>query len=146
MDVTDRHLACTLPADGEPGCGCAPVAKKGSPVAKAAIVAAGTAAACTACCVLPFTLPAVILANFGGLIAVLDHAHGWITWLAIAAVGGAWIWIWRQSSRAQRRPAISTLVMMVIASLVISLAASWPLIKPAVFYTLGIAKKAPDRG
>jgi hypothetical protein len=87
MDVTNTPVACTLPADGRPGCGCAPA--KRNRAAKAAIVTAGTAAASTACCVLPFTLPAVILANFGGVIAMLDHAHGWVTWIAIAAVAGA---------------------------------------------------------
>jgi len=143
MDVTETQLACTLPANGQPGCGCKPAASR---AAKAAVVAAGTAAACTACCVLPFTLPAVILANFGGAIALLDHAHGWVTWLAMLAVGGAWIWMIRQVLTRRAKPAISTWAMMAVATVVVTLAASWPLLKPVVFHGFGIAKKNLDKG
>ena len=139
MDVTRTPIACPLPSDGEPGCGCKPA--KGSGMAKAAVVAAGTAAACTACCVLPFALPAVILANAGGVIALLDHAHGWATWLAAVGVVAAWAWTGRQAIRTSMRPAISTLVMMSIATIVVATAASWPLLKPVVFHTFGITKK-----
>jgi hypothetical protein len=140
MDVTNSPIACTLPSDNGPGCGCAPKPAR-SRAAKAAVIAAGTAAACTACCVLPFTLPVAIVANVGGLLTVLDRAHGWVTWLGIAAVAGAWLWIGRQFFRTRAKPPFSTLAMMVVATLVISLTASWPLLKPAVFHTLGIAKK-----
>jgi hypothetical protein len=140
MDVTNSP-ACTLPSDSRPGCGCAPRPAR-SHAAKAAVVAAGTAAACTACCVLPFTLPAVIVANVGGVLTLLDRAHGWVTWLGIAAVAGAWLWIGKQFFRTRTRPPSSTLAMMAVATIVISLTASWPLLKPAIFHTLGIAKKA----
>jgi hypothetical protein len=143
MNVTETQLACTLPANGHPGCGCKPAAGR---AAKAAVVVAGTAAACTACCVLPFTLPAVILANFGGAIALLDHAHGWVTWLAILAVGAAWVWITRQVLTRRAKPAISTWAMLAIATVVVTLAASWPLLKPVVFHSFGIAKKNLDKG
>jgi hypothetical protein len=105
------------------------------------VIAASTAAACTACCVLPFTLPAVIVANVGSVLTVLDRAHGWVTWLGISAVVGAWLWIGRQFLRTRMRPPFSTLAMMAVATIVISLTASWPLLKPAVFHSLGIAKK-----
>jgi hypothetical protein len=144
MNVTETQIACTLAANGQPGCGCKPPAA--GRAAKAAIVAAGTAAACTACCVLPLTLPAVLLANIGGVLALLDHAHGWVTWLAIGAVAGAWIWIGRRALTARMRPAASTLAMMGVATVVIALAASWPLMKPVVFHTFGIAKKNLDKG
>ena len=143
MDVTETRMACTLPADGQPGCGCKPAPSR---AAKAAVVAAGTAAACTACCVLPFTLPALILANFGGAIALPDHAHGWVTWLAILAVGGAWAWIVRQAVTRRAKPAISTWAMMAVATVVVTLAASWPLLKPVVFHSFGFSKKNPDNG
>jgi hypothetical protein len=142
MDVTNTPIACTLPADGQPGCACAPKpGPKRNIAAKAAVIAAGTAAACTACCVLPFTLPVVIVANVGGVLTMLDRAHGWVTWLGIAAVAGAWLWLGRQYWGTRRKPAHSTLAMMAVATMVIALAASWPLLKPAVFQTLGIAKK-----
>jgi hypothetical protein len=143
MDVTHTPVACRLPSNDNPGCGCRPA--KGSRAAKAAIVAVGTAAACTACCVLPFTLPAVILANVGSIITLVDHAHGWMTWLAVVAVAGAWVWIGRQAIRTRIKPAASTLSMMVIATVVMTLAASWPLLKPTVFHTLGIAKKTSSK-
>ena len=79
MAVTHTPPACTLPSNDGPGCGCKPA--KSSSTAKAAVVAAGTAAACTACCVLPFTLPTIVVANIGGALTLLDHAHGWVTWL-----------------------------------------------------------------
>ena len=144
MDVTHTPPACTLPSGDNPGCGCKPAGS--SDAAKAAVIAAGTAAACTACCVLPFTLPAIVLANIGGVLTLLDHAHGWVTWLAIAAVAAAWLWIGRQSLRARARPAASTLAMMAVATAVMIIAASWPLLKPAMFHTFGIVKKNPDKG
>jgi hypothetical protein len=146
MDVTHTPAACTLAAAGQPGCGCQPKPKsKSSAAAKAAAIAAGTAAACTACCVLPFALPAIVLANIGGVIALVDHAHGWVTWMAIAAVAGAWIWIGRQTLTTRARPANSTVAMMGVATVVITLAASWPLLKPTVFHSLGITKKILDK-
>ena len=146
MDVTRSSPACTLPSHGQPGCGCKPAKPtKSSGAAKAAIIAAGTAAACTACCVLPFTLPAIVLANIGGILTLLDHAHGWATWLAISAVAAAWVWIGYQSIRARVRPATSTLTLMGLATIVMMLAASWPLLKPTVFHTLGIVQKNPDK-
>jgi hypothetical protein len=143
MDVTETPIACTLPSNGQPGCGC----KRGaSRAAKAAVVAVGTAVACTACCVLPFALPAIVLAHIGGVLALLDHAHGWVTWLAIGAVAGAWVWIGHQTFTTRMRPTASTLAMMGVATVVMTLAASWPLMKPVVFHTLGIAKTNLDKG
>ena len=143
MAVTHKPAACTLPSGDKPGCGCKPARRSGA--AKAAVIAAGTAAACTACCVLPFTLPVIVLANIGGILTVLDHAHGWVSWLAIAAVAAAWVWIGHQSIRARARPATSILAMMGIATTVMMLAASWPLLKPTVFHTLGIVQKNPEK-
>ena len=143
MAVTHTPPACTLPSNDGPGCGCKPA--KSSSTAKAAVVAAGTAAACTACCVLPFTLPTIVVANIGGALTLLDHAHGWVTWVAIAAVAAAWLWIGRQSIRTGVRPRGSTLAMMAFATVVMILAGSWPLLKPTVIQAFGIVKKNLDK-
>jgi hypothetical protein len=76
----------------------------------------------------------------------VDHAHGWVTLIAIAAVAGAWIWIARQTLNTRTRPASSTLAMMGVATVVIALAASWPLLMPTVFHSFGITRKTPDKG
>ena len=142
MDVMHIPIACSVPSNGQPGCGCKPAkSSRSSRAAKAAVIAAGTAATCTACCVLPFALPAVILANVGSIITLADHAHGWVTWLAVLAVAAAWVWIGRQAILTRMKPTASTLAMMAVATVVMTLAVSWPLLKPTVFHTLGIAKK-----
>jgi cytochrome bd-type quinol oxidase subunit 2 len=143
--------SCRVPCDGSPGCGCvAPreIEKIGTKAAATASVAAASAsvtalaaAACTACCVLPFTLPAALLALVGGSIAVLDHAHLWVTRLAVAAVIAAWLWIIWQRRKTQRPIARTTMALMIAASLLTIVAASWPWIEPGVFKTLGIVKK-----
>jgi cytochrome bd-type quinol oxidase subunit 2 len=133
--------SCTLPSENSPGCGCGVNKKVGGKAAGAAAMTALAAAACTACCILPFTLPAVILASAGGTIAVLDHAHAWVTRLAILAVTCAWLWIAWQVRKTQRRAARSTVVVMIIATLLTAVAASWPMIEPMAFNALGIVKK-----
>jgi uncharacterized membrane protein YozB (DUF420 family) len=137
--------SCRLPCDGSTGCGCAPPKKIENIGTKAAAgtasVTALAAVACTACCVLPFTLPAALLAIAGGSIAVLDHAHLWVTRLAIAAVVAAWAWIFRQRRKTGRPITRATMALMIAASLLTIVATSWPLIEPTVFKTLGIVKK-----
>jgi hypothetical protein len=130
-----------LPSENSPGCGCSPGKGVGGKAAGAAVMTALAAAACTACCILPFTLPAVILASAGSTIAILDHAHGRVTRLAILAVACAWLWITWQVRKARRRPARSTVVVMIIATLLTAVAASWPVIEPMAFNALGIVKK-----
>jgi hypothetical protein len=142
--------SCRLPCDGSPGCGCAApnkVEKIGTKAAATASVAAASAsvtalaaAACTACCVLPFTLPAGLLALVGGSIAVLDHAHLWVTRLAIAAVIAAWLWIIWPRRKTPRPIARATMALMITASLLTIVAAPWPWIEPTVFNALGIVK------
>jgi hypothetical protein len=58
-------------------------------VARAALACACAAAACGAACVAPLALPAVVLAATGTALAWLAEAHGWMTILAILAVGAA---------------------------------------------------------
>jgi hypothetical protein len=133
--------SCQLPSKDSPGCTCAAPKKKGNKVAATASVTALAAVACTACCVLPFTLPAALLALAGGSIALLDHAHGWVTRLAIVAVIAAWVWIVWQRRKTGQPIARRTIALMIAASLLTAMAASWPLLEPAVFRTMGIVKK-----
>jgi cytochrome bd-type quinol oxidase subunit 2 len=139
--------SCVPPSENSPGCGCVAERKSagaaGSKAAGAAVATALAAAACTACCVLPFTLPASLLALAGGSIAVLDHAHGWATRLAIAVVGCAWLWIGWRVWRTKQRISTATTVIAALATLLTASAASWPLIEPVAFHALGIVKKKP---
>lgn len=134
--------SCTLPSENSPGCGCAANQKAaGGKAAGAAAMTALAAAACTACCLLPFTLPAVILAGAGGFIAMLDHAHGWVTRLAVFVVICAWLWIGWQIRKTQRRAPRMTIATMVLATLLTAAAVSWPVLEPIAFNALGIVKK-----
>jgi cytochrome bd-type quinol oxidase subunit 2 len=137
--------SCTLPSETSPGCGCAAKDATGSKLASMATATALAAAACTACCVLPFTLPAAVLALAGGSIAVLDHAHGWMTKLAIAVVICAWSWIAWQRTRNGRRIARMSLALMILATLLTATATSWPLLEPVASHALGIVKKKAPR-
>ncbi len=133
---------CALPSETAPGCGCATSQKAaGGKAASAAAMTALAAAACTACCLLPFTLPAVIFAGAGGFIAMLDHAHGWVTRLAVFVVLCAWLWIGWQVRKTRRRATRLTVAMMILATLLTAAAASWPVLEPFAFNALGIAKK-----
>ena len=149
MNVIDP--SCTLPSCASPGCGCAlPRAADRKSTSKMAGRAAGTATvtalaalACTACCLLPFTLPAVLLAAAGGSIAVLDHAHGWMTKLAIGVVVCAWLWIGWQVARTRQPVARATIGFMLLATLLTATAASWPQLESPVIKALGVTKKQP---
>jgi hypothetical protein len=99
--------------------------------ATAAAVATG-ALACTVCCVLPFALPAVAMATVGGVIAWLMRAQGWMMDLALITVAVGWIWVGWQRLRHKARPATSTLGAMGAASLLVALAAVWPMVEPIV--------------
>jgi cytochrome bd-type quinol oxidase subunit 2 len=137
--------SCAIPSEDSPGCGCAAKDTTGGTLAGAATATALVAAACTACCVLPFTLPAAVLAFAGGSIAVLDHAHGWVTKLAVALVLCTWCWIaWRRRRSGLRITRLS-LALTILATLLTATAASWPLLEPMAFHALGIMKKKPPR-
>jgi hypothetical protein len=82
----------------------------------------------------------------GGSIALLDHAHVWMTRLAIAIVAAAWLWIGWQVRRRGRRAARATLAMMMLASLLVGTAMSWPPLEPMVFSAMGIVKKVTHGG
>jgi hypothetical protein len=138
--------SCSLGSETSPPCACTPKTTTGAGLAGAASLTALAAAACTGCCILPFTLPAAVLAVAGSSIAALDHAHVWVSRLAIAIVAGVWLWIGWQAWRRGRPLARASLVMMVLASLLAGTAASWPLLEPSVFNAMGIVKKKVSNG
>ena len=152
MSVTEKVSSCTTACiprtDDSPGCGCGDkrppaVDRK---LAGAATLSALSAVACTSCCVLPFVLPAVVLANVGGAVAVLDHAHVWATRTALVAVACAWGWTSYQTVKTKRRPRPSSLLLLLLATTLTIGAASWPRIEPLVFHALGITKQHGNRG
>jgi cytochrome bd-type quinol oxidase subunit 2 len=132
--------SCAIPSEDSPGCGRVSKDITGGRLAGAATATALVAAACTACCVLPFTLPTAVLALAGGSIAVLDHARGWVTKLAIVLVLFAWSWIAWQRRRSGRMTRL-TLALMLLATLLTATAAAWPRLEPLTFHALGIVKK-----
>jgi hypothetical protein len=101
-------------------------------VAATAAATATGALVCAVCCVLPFALPAVAMAAAGGVIAWLVRAQGWMMDLALAAVASGWIWVGWLSLRHKAMPATSTLGAMGGATLLLALAAVWPMIEPIV--------------
>ena len=139
----DQFLA---KASAESSCGCASTASavtitpKAPPGTKAAGVTAVTlatgAVACGVCCVLPFALPAALLASTGTVLALFVKMHLWVTILAILSVVGAWGWISWQSRRTRRKPATSTLFMMVAATVLLTVAVLWPLIERPIIQAL----------
>jgi hypothetical protein len=139
-DALFEQFVANAPA---PSCGCSTSASavktpsKEPPGSKAAGVTAVTlstgAVACGVCCVLPFALPATILASTGSLLAWFVKLHVWVTILAILSVVGAWGWITWQTRRTRRKPATSTLFMMGAATVLLAVAVLWPLLeKPLI--------------
>lgn len=107
----------------------------GAASAAAATVAVG-AVACGVCCVLPFALPAVVLASSGGVLAMFAQAFWGALYLATAMVAGAWLWVTAESRRTGKRPARATLAMVALATAALAAAAMWPTIEPHVIATL----------
>lgn len=108
---------------------------EGAASAAAATVAVG-AVACGVCCVLPFALPAVVLASSGGLLAVFAQAFWGALYLAVVLVGGAWLWVFADTRRTGKRPNRSTLTMMVLATVALGAAAVWPTVEPQLIAML----------
>ena len=125
------------------GCGCsAEEAISGNrprgtkAAATTAVTAAAGAVACAACCVLPFALPAAVLASLGGVLAWVDHIHIWTTPLAILAVVLAWGWIIGQSVRAGRKPAATTLFVTLAATVLAGMALAWAVLEKPIIRAL----------
>jgi hypothetical protein len=138
-DALFEQLVANAPAPSS--CACASsaliVSSKEPPGSKAAGATAMTlstgALACGACCVLPFTLPATVLASTGSLLSSLVHMHWWMTALSVLAVMGAWGWIAWQMRRTGRKPATATMMMMTASTLFMAVSLMWPLIeKPLI--------------
>lgn len=100
----------------------------------AAVLAAG-AVACGACCVLPFALPAAMLAVTGGVLAWFGSMKPVMTLVALVAVVIAWAWVALQTVRI-RRPARSTLSMMGAGTVLQAAAVVWPLFEWPLFALL----------
>jgi hypothetical protein len=145
MSVMEKATLCRLPSKDDAGCGCKARAEAAAgpdgKVVGAAAMSGMAAVACASCCILPFTLPAVILTSLGGAITVLDHAHIWVTRGAIGAVACGWGWLVWQLARNRKKPMRSTVLTMLFATTLAAAAASWPLIEPVAFHALGIVKK-----
>lgn len=92
--------------------------------ASAALAATG-ALACGVCCVLPFALPATLLALSGGIIGWLAKATPWAMRIALLAVFGGWTWAILQSVRTKRKPAQSTLLTLGLATALFVAAMIW---------------------
>lgn len=91
-----------------------------------AAITATAAVACGVCCVLPFALPAAVLAVSGGFLAWFGRLMPWITGVAAATVAVGSLWVIAQSFRARRRPAFSTLLTMGAAGILLVMALAWP--------------------
>jgi hypothetical protein len=100
--VVNAPTASSCACSGtSPAVKTAPAEPPGSKAAGVTAMTLSTGAiACGACCILPFTLPATILASTGSVLAWFVHMHVWITILAIVAVVGAWGWSVANSSHA----------------------------------------------
>jgi len=103
--------------------------------AAAATVAIG-AVACGVCCVLPFALPAVVLAASGGVLAFFAKAFWGALYLATGMVCAAWLWVILDIRRTGRRPARATFRMLALATTALVAAAFWPTMEPHVIAML----------
>ncbi len=95
-------------------------------VGTTAVIAATGALACGVCCVLPFALPAAIVALTGGAMAWWGSMMPLVRDLAIGAVAVGWLWVGLQSYRTNRRPAVSTIAVMILATAMLAGALAWP--------------------
>ena len=87
----------------------------------------------------PIALPGVALGGFGAALAWLGGAHAAVTTIAAVLVLLGWIWVYRDATRRKARPAVRTLWLMGIASMVLVAAIVWPRLEPAVTTLLGAA-------
>jgi hypothetical protein len=106
---------------------------RGPPIAvSAAGLAATGALACAVCCILPFALPAAALAVAGGALAWFASIYEGAIVAAVVLVAVAWTWVAFQSVRAGKRPAATTVLVMLPATAMLALAYYWPLVEPIV--------------
>lgn len=94
--------------------------------------AAAVALACGVCCVVPLAIPAIALTSVGGALAVFAGAYRWMTFAAVALTLAGWLYVAVQGVRTGRRPSRATWRSMVVATLFVGLAMSWPTIEREV--------------
>ena len=99
---------------------------------KAALLVSSAAVACGACCVLPFALPAVVVAFAGSTLASFANAHALLTTIAVLIVAGAWVWTGYQRWKTKKRLHRSTKIMMSAATAILGVAMIWPQLEPFV--------------
>jgi hypothetical protein len=100
-------------------------ASTGRLIGASAALAATGALACGVCCVLPFALPAAVLAVSGGVLGWFAKATPWAMSIALFAVLAGWTWVVLQSVQTKRPPARSTVLTVGLATLVIAAAGVW---------------------
>ena len=120
----------------EPLIGAVAGKSKDRVVGGVAALAATAALACGACCVLPFALPAAVLALTGGVLAWFASVNVWVTAIAAVAVVGGWVWVVLQSRSTKRRLAESTLITMALATVLPGAAFAWPILEPLILSLL----------
>ncbi len=122
-----RHGADSADDSGADGRGWA-----GRLPGTAAGSAAAVALACGVCCVVPLALPAIALTSVGGALAVFAGAYRWMTYAAVALTLAGWLYVAGQSVRTGQRPSRATWRSMMVATLFVGLAMSWPTIEREV--------------
>ncbi len=138
-DSSSECACCPDQTDGAPGDNADALGDKTTHklVGATAALAATGALACGICCVLPFALPATVVALTGSTMAWFAGMHGLITLIAALAVLMAWGWVGYQSYRSKRRPARSTTLVMGFATVMLFAALNWPLLEPLAFRLIG---------
>lgn len=112
----------------------------------AATSAAVVALACGVCCVVPFAFPAVALTATGGILAAFAGTYRWMMNVAIALTVAGWAWVGYQSVRSRRRPSVATTRAMVIATLLVGVALSWPLLEARIRNAVSDSTRATRDG
>lgn len=126
--------ACSTAGSGSTAASKLPLGSKAAGVT--AITLSTGALACGVCCVLPFALPAAMLASTGAVLAWFAKVQLWAKIFAVLTVVGAWGWIAWQSRRTRRKPALSTLMVMGLATTVLTVSMLWPLLEKPIIRLL----------
>jgi hypothetical protein len=66
------------------------------------------------------------------VISAFADGYRWALDLSMALTAAGWLWVAWQSVRTRRRPAPSTLRAMSVATLLVAVASSWPLLEPLI--------------
>jgi hypothetical protein len=102
-------------------------------VTAAAGVTAASALACGTCCILPFALPATLVAMSGGVLAFFVRIHPLVTVIAVMAVAAGWAWVVAKTLQTRRRPPRGTLIAMSVATVMLTVSMMWPVFEHTLF-------------